>query len=125
IRARYPSAVGIYDVFRPFVELGVLLTRTQGRFGMVLPDIVLLKDYPQTRRFLLDRLALTRIDWWGHALASAVIDVTSIIGEKGPPPPGQETAVAIHDPASPLEHDIPQAVFLANPRHVFNLHLTA
>src|SRR5262249_36600427 len=124
IRTRYPSSAGIYDVFRPFVELGVCLTRQDGRFGMVLPDIVLLKDYPQSRRFLLDHLALTRIDWWGRAFASAQIDVATIIGEKRPPPTDQRVAVAIHAPPASREHEIPQAVFLASPRYLFNLHLT-
>ena len=67
IRSHYESARGIYDLFRPFVEKAILLTRLGGRWGMVLPDILLLKDYPETRLFILDRLSLTHIDWWGMA----------------------------------------------------------
>jgi len=101
------------------------LTKPGGRFGMVLPDIVLLKDYPQTRRFLLDTLALERIDWWGRAFAAAVIDAVTIVGRKGPAAPEQHVAVSVHDAEAPLAHSVPQSDFRANPRYVFNLHLTA
>jgi SAM-dependent methyltransferase len=122
---RFPSSAGIFDLFRPFVELGVRLTAIGGRFGMVLPDIVLLKDYPQTRRHLLDHLTLERIDWWGRAFDGAVIDTVTIIGSKRLAGPAHRVAVAVHDPDAPLAHDIPQAEFRANRGHVFNLHLTA
>jgi predicted RNA methylase len=121
---RFPSSVGIFDLFRPFVELAVRLTASGGWFGMVLPDIVLLKDYPQTRRFLLDHLTLERIDWWGMAFPGATIDTVTIIGRKRPAPAGHAVAVTVHE-SPPLEHAIPQADFRSNPRHTFNLHLTA
>ncbi len=82
VRELYSSVAGIYDLFRPFVERGTDLVRDGGWFGMVLPDIVLLKDYPDTRKHLLDNLQLSRIDWWGMAFSSAVIDASTIIGKK-------------------------------------------
>lgn len=121
---RFPSSAGIFDLFRPFVELGVRLLRSGGRFGMVLPDVILLKNYPQTRLLLLDQLALDRLDWWGKAFAGAEIDVATIVGTKTPPAPGQRVAVTVHDPDAPLSHEIPQADFRANARHTFNLRLT-
>jgi hypothetical protein len=124
LRRRYPSSAGIFDLFRPFVELGVRLTRRGGRFGMVLPDIILLKDYPQTRRYLLGELALQRIDWWGKAFAGAEIDVATVIGRKGAARATQKVAVRVYDRTSPLCHTIRQADFLANPRCTFNLRLT-
>jgi SAM-dependent methyltransferase len=118
---RFPSSAGIFDLFRPFVELGVNLTAPGGRLGMVLPDIVLLKDYPQTRLLLLDQLTLERIDCWGMAFPGAVIDAVSIAGTKQP---ATEThQVTICEPASGNRWTIPQAHFRANPRHIFNLHL--
>jgi hypothetical protein len=111
-------------MFRPFVERGIRLTGKSGRFGMVLPDIILLKDYPDTRRLILDELTLASIDWWGMAFSSAVIDATTVIGRKQLAPPGHEIHVGIHDPEEPLQHRIPQTDFLANPRYVFNLFLT-
>lgn len=122
--AAYPSSRGIFDLFRPFVEKAVTLTRPGGEFGMVLPDIVLLKDYPETRRLLLDRLTLRAIDWWGSAFADAVIDAATVIGTRAPAPPGHSVRVAVHDPRAPVAHPIPQSDFRENPRHVFNLHLT-
>jgi len=49
LRSRYCSLAGIFDLFRPFVERGVALLRPNGIWGMVLPDVVLLEDYPVTR----------------------------------------------------------------------------
>lgn len=121
---RYPSSAGIFDWFRPFVELGIRLLKPGGRFGMVLPDIVLLKDYQGTRRVLLDQLTLERIEWWGKAFTDATIDVATIIGSKKPAPAAHRVRVAVHDPDRPLAHSIAQADFRANPRQVFNLHLT-
>ncbi len=122
---RYPSSAGIFDLFRPFVELGVSLTANGGYFGMVLPDIVLLKNYQPTRRLLLDHLTLTAIDWWGKAFPEAVIDTVTIVGVKQPAPLRHRVAVTVHDPKRPMRHAIPQADFAANPRQVFNLYLTA
>jgi SAM-dependent methyltransferase len=118
---RFLSSAGIFDLFRPFVELGVNLTATGGRFGMVLPDIVLLKDYPQTRLLLLDQLTLERIDCWGMAFPGAVIDAVSIAGIKQPAAECHQVTVC--EPASGNSWTIPQAHFRANPRHIFNLHL--
>ncbi len=121
---QYPSSRGIFDLFRPFVERGIRLVAADGMFGMVLPDIVLLKDYPDTRCYLLDQLSLSRIDWWGMAFPAAVIDAATIIGNKGPAFPDHSTCAAIHDGEASFSHLIPQRDFGANPRFVFNLHLT-
>lgn len=125
LQQRYPSSRGIHDLFRPFVELGITLTADHGMFGMVLPDIVLLKNYAETRRYLLDHLTLQAIDWWGEAFAGAVIDTATIIGQRAPAPARHRVAVAIHDIQATRRQKILQADFWANPRHVFNLHLTA
>lgn len=121
----YPSSAGIFDWFRPFIELGVRLAKHGGRFGMVLPDTLLLKDYPTTRRYLLDHLALERIDWWGRAFSAATIDVATVIGTKQAALPCHQVTVAIRDKTAARAHTIPQNDFRANPRHVFNLTLTA
>src|SRR5262249_21613992 len=78
LRERFPSSRGIFDWFRPFVELGIRISRPSGWFGMVLPDIVLLKDYEPTRRFLLDHLALEMIEWVGMVFRAATIDAVTI-----------------------------------------------
>jgi tRNA1(Val) A37 N6-methylase TrmN6 len=121
---RFPSSVGIFDWFRPFVELGVRLTRHGGQFGMVLPDIVLLKNYEPTRRFLLDQLQLEAIDWWGQAFPGAVIDAVTIIGTRARAASDHCVQVTIRSAKALMRHAIPQADFRANPRQTFNLFLT-
>ena len=136
LRARFPSAQGIFDWFRPFVELGLELTSAGGSFGMVLPDIVLLKNYEPTRRLLLAELALTRIEWLGMAFAEATIDAVTISGIKRSAEPEHMVEVLVRGSSGDLEptpidyrarvrdHKLLQADFGRNPRAVFNLLLT-
>ena len=124
IWSRYPSTKGIYDLFRPFVEKGIEITRRGGYFGMVLPDVVLLKDYIETRKLLLERLSILAIDWWGTAFADAVIDAATIVGVKAPPQNCHVVRASVHDAEALLVHEMRQADFWSNPRLVFNLHLT-
>ena len=124
IRSDYKSLIGIFDWFRPFLERGVSLLRKGGRYGLVLPDTVLLKDYESTRRFLLENTAIKSIIWWGPAFASATIDATTIAGILGVPPTAHEVDVVVRDPVNLLVHAIPQRDFWSNPRLTFNLHLT-
>jgi poly(3-hydroxybutyrate) depolymerase/predicted RNA methylase len=121
---RYPSSKGIFDLFRPFVELGIELTKPGGVFGMVLPDIILLKDYPDTRRYMLDNLRISYIDWWGMAFSDAVIDAATIIGIKGHADDEHIVQISVHDEKSTFKHDIPQIDFRQNLRYAFNLYLT-
>jgi len=124
VRDNYPSAKGIYDLFRPFVERAVSLTAEGGLFGMVLPDIVLLKNYEETRRFLLEHLSLQTINWWGMAFKSAVIDAATIVGRKSIASANHQVDVSVRDLETPIHHSIPQADFWKNPRLTFNLFLT-
>ncbi len=124
LRNKYTSITGILDIFRPFVEAGIKLTSANGMFGMVLPDIILLKNYEDTRRCILNNLAITKIDWWGMAFVSAVIDASTIIGQKKIPPPNHMVSINVHDPEQLLSHEMPQSSFKNNPRCVFNLFLT-
>jgi hypothetical protein len=84
----------------------------------------LLKDYPQTRRFLLEHLTLERIDTWGMAFTGAMIDVVTIIGRKGPTPTGHRVDIGSEGTETKTIGSIPQADFLANPRYTLNLSLT-
>jgi len=124
LRGRYESLDGIMDMFRPFVEKGVTLAAKDGMFGMVLPDIVLLKDYPATRLFILDHLAIDEIQWWGMAFRAAVIDAATILGKHAPASTDHLVRARVNDPEAPLDHAIAQADFRRNPRCTFNLHLT-
>lgn len=120
IREAFPSSRGIFDWFRPFVELGVRLTRPGGAWAMVLPDIVLLKNYEPTRRLLLGELAMTEIEWLGMAFPGATIDAVTIAGRKQRAAPDHRVRVQV----GKLDHDMRQADFARNSRCAFNLLLT-
>lgn len=120
----FKSCDGILDLFRPFVERGVRLLKNGGMYGQVLPDIVLLKDYISTRKFLLETLAMERIDWWGMAFEEATIDAATIIGKKESASIDQKVRVEVHDPQSPYKSLLPQTTFHLTPRHTFNLFIT-
>ncbi|UCG16186.1 MAG: Eco57I restriction-modification methylase domain-containing protein [Phycisphaerales bacterium] len=124
LRKRFQSLAGIFDLFRPFIEQGAGLLRESGYFGMVLPDVVLLKDYQDTRRFILSNLALLSIDWWGKVFKGAVIDTITLVGCKQRVGPDHNVRVSVNDPGNPLVHTIPQQHFWANERYTFNLYLT-
>jgi len=91
---------------------------------MVLPDAILLKNYPTTRRFLLEELALTRLDWWGMAFQDATIDAATVIGRKGQADENHRVRCAVHAANRAFSHEIPQRQFWQNDRYTFNLHLT-
>jgi type I restriction-modification system DNA methylase subunit/RecB family exonuclease len=124
IQRTYPSSKGIYDLFRAFVEKGFNLLRDNGRFGMVFPDIVLLKNYVPTRKLILESLSMNHIDWWGMAFADAVIDAVTIVGQKKKPSKKHAIHVTMHDPKQPLSHTIAQAAFWNTEGLEFNLTLT-
>ncbi len=124
IQATFPSAKGIVDLFRPFVEQGIRLLRPNGCIGLVLPDILLLKNYPQTRKFILDSLALRRIGWHGMIFPGAVIDAVSLIGHKATAPPDHSFPAIVSSKGEHSETTIPQQRFCKPPGFVFNLRLT-
>jgi hypothetical protein len=125
IRRRFPSTAGIYDLCRPFIERGVQLLADGGMIGMVLPDILLLKDYPHTRKFLLDNLTIQSIDWWGQAFAAASIDAITLVGTRAPAPTDHQVQVHIHRPDSTTHRILAQASFWENPKFAFNLYITS
>jgi type I restriction-modification system DNA methylase subunit len=124
LRENYPSSAGIVDLFRPFVERAIRLTAPNGVFGMVLPDIVLLKDYQSTRCFLLENLTITNIDWWGMAFANAVIDAATIIGRHAPSEAMHLVSASRRGTEESFQREIRQADFWDNPRQTFNIYLT-
>jgi len=79
----YPSSsIGILDLFRFFIEKGIRLLRNNGRFGYVLPDIILLKNYDSTRKYILDNIKIDLLNHWGMAFKGVNIDVCTISGQK-------------------------------------------
>ncbi|HVS52850.1 MAG TPA: TaqI-like C-terminal specificity domain-containing protein [Opitutaceae bacterium] len=122
LRTRFVSLAGIFDLFRPFAELAFRLVRSDGMVGQVLPDIVLLKDYAETRLLLLEH-SIQCIDWWGMAFPDAVIDAATVVVLKARPTATHAVRVSVHD-EKPFTHLVPQSDFRSNRRYVFNLFLT-
>jgi tRNA1(Val) A37 N6-methylase TrmN6 len=117
IQTRFPSTKGIFDWFRPFVARAIELLTPGGRLGLVLPDILLLKDYEPTRALLLEETTLLAIERHGMAFPGAVIDAITLVAERAPAPPRHRVRL---DGGRTL----PQRDFAANPRRTFNLELT-
>ena len=124
MRRRFPSIQGIFDLYRPFVELAIEVTKAGGVFGQVLPDIVLLKDYQSTRDMLLARTTLLKIDWWGMAFSDAVIDAATIIGVRDSAAGDHRVTSTIREGGTSKVMSIRQADFARNPRSTFNLILS-
>ena len=123
LAARFPSSAGIFDLFRPFVELAVRVLRPGGRLGLVLPDIVLLKNYEPTRRMLLAEMSIERIEHLGRAFGDAVMDSVLLVARRTAAARTQRVEVRMHG-ARRSVHSLLQADFAANPRATFNLGLT-
>ena len=124
VRRHYPSAKGIFDLFRPFVERAVQLVRPGGALGLVLPDILLLKNYPATRKHLLDRVRIRRLTWHAMPFPGAVIDAVTLVGLVGSPEPGDCIRVVRHERGECMEAIIPQAGLARPPGYEFNLYAT-
>jgi hypothetical protein len=123
LRAKYASLHGIFDLFRPFVDQAIRLLRGDGWWGFVLPDIILLKDYQETRRVILEQLAVDRIDWWGMAFTEAVIDAATITGWKTSASPTHTVAATVHEGNGAATNVVRQSDFWKNDRLTFNLFL--
>jgi hypothetical protein len=91
---------------------------------MVLPDIVLLKNYEPTRQLLLDELALRHIEWFGMAFAGATIDTITLAGQRTRAGARHRLRAVVHRRDGRLDHHIRQKDFRDNPRCAFNLFLT-
>ena len=117
------STKGIFDHFRGFVELSARLVRPNGTFGLALPDILLLKDYEETRELLLRNTTITLIHWWGQVFSSATIDAITLVAVKNEAAVAHKISVIIRSENREVRHDVPQSDFDNNPRKVFNLHL--
>ena len=58
----YNHVSGRFDLSIPFIEAGLRLLRTGGRFGMILPDSVLTTNYAKkVRRWVLEELSLDTV----------------------------------------------------------------
>ena len=129
IRARLSSIRrGTLDTFAAFTEHSVATTRQQGRVGLVLPDILLLKNYPDLRLYLLERTSIEQLAHWGQAFPDASIDVCTLVARAGEASPDHTVdcipEVQGGNPATSPRNAIRQHVFAANKDYRFNLRLS-
>ncbi len=129
-RARYRSARGHLDPSALFVERAHELLRPGGRWGMVLPDVLLLKDHEALRQLVLEESALEHIAHAGRAFPGVNLDAVVITARRVAAPPPRAHAVTIWHELPPSWRALPprarrqrQAVFARLPGKRFNLHL--
>ncbi|HAX50270.1 MAG TPA: endonuclease, partial [Bacteroidetes bacterium] len=116
------SSIGILDFCRFFIEKSFNVICKKGYFGLVLPDIILLKNYDSTRKLILDTLNITQIDHWGMAFKNVNIDSCSIIGikEKGV---NSKIKIQIHDKSNNIVYNqIEQEKYYKLSGYKFNLY---
>ncbi len=125
-RNRYEgSRTGILDSFALFLEAGLMLSRSTAIVGVLLPDIFLLKNYPQIRRLVLERTEIISLLHWGMPFREVNLDVCSITTRRETPAPEHTVicvpAVRDFSPAKSLANAIPQTTFLGLKDYRFNL----
>ena len=130
LRNSFRVGHGILDLFKLFCERSILLAKTNGCWGMILPDIVLLKNYPETRRFILETASISEIAFAGMAFEGADIDTVCITARRANIPPDSSHQISIiralePPPASNLASGdpLPQSLFWKLQDYKFNIHL--
>ncbi|MCK6483031.1 MAG: N-6 DNA methylase [Phycisphaerae bacterium] len=126
LRGTYEHVSGPVDAFAFFVELGAKLLRESGRLGLVLPDIVLLKNYPATRLLLLVQTQLEKVTHWGPAFDEVNMEVCTICTRRcGTPAQDHLVVCEVRSPGSNewTQNLIPQKRFRDQPKFKFNLYL--
>nr|WP_211232599.1 TaqI-like C-terminal specificity domain-containing protein [Brachyspira alvinipulli] len=125
-KEKYPvSTIGILDLFRFFIEKSFNLIKDNGLFGLVLPDIILLKNYDSTRKLILDKLCISDISHWGMAFKKVNLDSCTIIGNiDNRTVKDNIINIFIHDKDKIISNRISQKVYNDNTGYKFNLYLT-
>jgi len=124
LKAQYPSTKsGIMDICRPFIDIGIALLKNSGLFSYILPDIILLKSYDSTRKYIIDNLCLLRIDHWGMAFDNVNLESCTIIGIKNREEHNNTVTCEIHNKKNEINKII-QDSFYENTGYKFNLSLS-
>lgn len=128
-RRDYRCSRGPLDPFKLFVERSHRLLEPGGRWGLVLPDIVLLKQHEDVRDLILEESAIEWIAHAGRAFPDVNLDACVIAGRRvAMPAPETRTRIWHQVPAGwraapPPERIQRQGVFAELPGRRFNLHL--
>lgn len=127
LRARYRTGRGVLDPFKLFVERAIELTGEGGRWGLVLPDIVLLKNQERLRELILERCALEWIVHAGRAFPDVNLDVAVLVARGGAPSAPVRIWHSLPETwreAPPPEHALAQEMFAELPGKRFNIYMT-
>jgi hypothetical protein len=119
---------GVIDNFSLFIEEFTEATRVNGYIGILLPDIILLKNYPSTRLFILSSHRMIEIRHWGQPFIDVNLDVCSIVSKRYFNTPDTAMIRCMVDIKNEDKHDyaenlISHGVFRANESFKFNLYL--
>ncbi len=120
---------GVIDNFAVFLERAYQLAGEERQFSFLLPDIFLLKNYPDIRRLILERSKIEDIVHWGMPFPEVNLDVCSIKATRG-------SHDAVHkvrciplvvdlDPHSSPANYLVQDTFLLQKDYRINLELTS
>lgn len=126
LRERYRAAKGQFDLFSVFVERCLELLKPEGRFGFVLPEIFLLKNYPTLRKQLLKETTVDEIAHVGMAFQGVTMEAVVITGTNTPPKTDAQVIIrkGLRETSQGTTHTLPQSTFLTQPRFQFNTSLT-
>ncbi|MBU4368783.1 N-6 DNA methylase, partial [Patescibacteria group bacterium] len=78
----FKTGSGIIDTFALFTEKSLNLLKKDGHLGFILPDIILLKNYPQTRELILKNCIISHINYTGMAFHGVNLDSVAMIFKK-------------------------------------------
>lgn len=128
-RERFQAvATGKVDSFALFIERCTKATRLGGRMGLLLPDIILLKNYPAARLFILSNQQISQIVHWGQPFADVSLDVCSIVSARSESvaddvPLSCLVKVASRKAQEFVRNTLTHGIFRHNEAYKFNLFL--
>lgn len=122
---KFLSGSGIIDTFALFVEKGGDLLNKNGSLGFVLPDIILLKNYPRIRRYLLDNFEINKIIYHGMSFRGVNLNAVTVIVKKNKEQKNHFIDIKIERNDSKIKQNIlPQSLFESLEDNKFNIYLT-
>ncbi len=119
-KEKFISGKGIIDTYALFIEKSLLLLSENGGLSFVLPDIILLKNYPQIRKVILDTCIISDIYYTGTAFKGVNLDtVVLYLLKEGNHKLRETNLIKILNENS--KTSIRQKIFLENDGFKFNL----
>ena len=130
-RQQYKTAKGLLDTFALFLERAATLLKHGGYLGFILPDIVLLKNYPAIRKYILNNFVIVSAVHSGMIFKGVNLDSVVLIFKKEANEKTRRSN-SIHVVSNIIsfekkewqETKIPQKLFKKTSGYKFNLYLT-